>query len=130
MGLFDELNSENFVLYAAKNYLNRQCQDTDEFYEDLNEFKYVKKLVNRFIKDEDSDDKEKVFRLILNHVIIIYNVFEMNAANRMFQFKFDKDQLSVVKPMLIFLNYIGPKDLIDVKLDIRSVGYCRKIKGA
>lgn len=128
MALFDDLNNGNFVLFAAKNYQNRQCQDSEEFYEDLNEFKYVKKLVNRFIKDESEDDHDKVFRLIVNHIVIIYNVFEMEAAHKMLLFKLEETQLTVIKPILLLLNYITERDFIQIPLDKRAVDYCRKIK--
>lgn len=128
MALFTVIDQNNFVLFAAKNYRNRQCQEVDEFYEDLNEFKYVKKLINRFIKETNTVDKEKLFRLILNHVIIIYNVFEIGAATRMILFKMNREQLEVLKPILIFLNYISEKDLISVSLNKNIIDYCRKLK--
>lgn len=127
MSLFESIDSNNFVLFAAKHYQNRQCQDVDEFYEDLNEFKYVKKLVNRFLKHDESEQIDKVFRLIINHIIIIYNVFDMPAAHRMLEYKLEEEQLTVVKPILIYLNYITTEDFIHIPLDKRAVAECRKI---
>ena len=65
-----QLDDSNFMLYAAANYDNPQCYDTDEFYDDLKRFKYLKRLLNRY--KETGELKE---RLILNHLTVIYNVF-------------------------------------------------------
>ena len=74
----DKLDESNFLLYAAKHYDNPQCFDTIEFYEDLKRFKYIKRLFNRYI--EDGDLKE---RLVLNHIVILFNLFGVKAAIRM-----------------------------------------------
>ncbi len=128
MKLFDELDSNNFSLYATKHYQNRQCEDVDEFYRDLNQFKYLKKLINRFLKDEEEtpEAEDKLFRMIQNHVITIYNVFEMTAAHRMMDYKLEDPQMKVVKPILIKLGYITAQDFIRVSLDERAVEKCRK----
>ena len=128
MALFNVLDSNNFILFAAKNYKNRQCQDVDEFYEDLNEFKYIKKLINRFLKERQIEEKEKLLRLIINHTIIVYNVFEIEAANRMLEFKMNKEHIEVLKPILLFLNYINERNFIDSALNKETVDYCRKLK--
>ena len=65
-----QLDDTNFMLYAAAHYDNPQCYDTDEFYDDLKRFKYLKRLLNRY--KETGELKE---RLILNHLTVIYNVF-------------------------------------------------------
>ena len=76
MHLFDELNEENFVLFASRNYNNPQCTSIDEFNDDLLRFKYLKRLFKRYIKDGDLQE-----RLILNHLVVLYNVFGITAAN-------------------------------------------------
>ena len=124
MKLFNELDGNNFVLFAAKHYHNRQCQDADEFYDDLNKFKYIKKQVNRFLKNDD--DNDRVFRLIKNHVIIIYNVFDIEAAHRMMAYKLEEEQLTVIKPILLGLGFITTKDFIDIPLNQKAVEQCRK----
>ena len=63
------LNDSNFTLYAAANYTNT-CYDTEEFYDDIKRFKYLKRLFSRY---QDNDDLKE--RLILNHLITLYNVF-------------------------------------------------------
>lgn len=96
----DRLDESNFLLYAAKNYENAQCFDTIEFYEDLKRFKYIKRLFNRYL--EEGDLKE---RLILNHIIVIYNVFEPVAATRLLFFKL-KGMESLLLPFLELLSYL------------------------
>ena len=75
MQLFDEINDDNLLIFASRHYYNPKCIDVEEFYEDLNRFKYVKRLVNRYIESERLAD-----RLILNHLIIIFNVFGVEAS--------------------------------------------------
>ena len=75
MMIFNELTEENLFLYAAKHYRNPQFSDIEEFYEDLKRFKYIKRLLNRYI-----DQGELAERLILNHVIVVFNSFGIEAA--------------------------------------------------
>mgnify|MGYP003663466445 FL=1 len=86
-------------MFAMKYYNNPQCTSVEEFHEDLNKIKYVKRLFNRFL-----DTGELRTILILNHLIVIYNVFENEAATRMLFFRVEKKFYSILKPFLIFLN--------------------------
>ena len=95
------LNESNFMLYAAANYNNVQCYDIQEFYDDLKKFKYLKKLFSRY--KEKNELKE---RLILNHLITLYNVFEPQANTRMLFYKIDKQHWHILKTFLLFLNYM------------------------
>ncbi len=99
MNLFDDLNEKNYIHFAMKFYVNRQCTSVEEFNEDLNKIKYVKRLFNRFL-----ETGELRTNLILNHLIVIYNVFENEAATRMLFFRVEKKFYSLLKPFLIFLN--------------------------
>jgi len=104
MNLFDDLNEKNYLHFAMKYYDNRQCTSVDEFNEDLNKIKYVKRLFNRFL-----ETGELRTNLILNHLIVIYNVFENEAATRMLFFRVEKKFYSILKPFLIFLNRLPEK---------------------
>jgi len=104
MNLFDDLNEKNYLHFAMKYYDNRQCTSIEEFNEDLNKIKYVKRLFNRFL-----DTGELRTNLILNHLIVIYNVFENEAATRMLFFRVEKKFYSILKPFLIFLNRLPEK---------------------
>ena len=104
MNLFDDLNEKNYLHFAMKFYDNRQCTSIEEFNEDLNKIKYVKRLFNRLL-----ETGELRTNLILNHLIVIYNVFENEAATRMLFFRVEKKFYSILKPFLIFLNRLPEK---------------------
>ena len=93
------LNDNNFLLYAAKAYDIKKSSGSEEFYEDLKRFQYLKRLFKRY---EEADDLK--IRLILNHVIVIYNCFGPEATNMLF-FKL-KEYHSFIKPFILFLNYM------------------------
>lgn len=94
----------NFHLYAAQHYQNANCLDEDEFEDDLNRIKYLKKLFRKY--EETGDLKE---RLVLNHLTVLYNVFSADACTKMLCFKL-RDHLSSLKPFLIFMN-LWPKKI-------------------
>lgn len=98
--MIDRLDESNFLLYAAKFYDNPQCYDTSEFYEDLKRFKYIKRLLNRYVKRGDLKE-----RLILNHVIALNNVFGPTATVRMMFLKLEGME-HLVKPFLVFLSIL------------------------
>jgi len=99
--LFDELTNKNFELYAARHYKNHKCLCIEDFEDDISRFKYVLRLLRKY-----KDTGEINVRLVLNHIIVIYNVFEISAANRMMFFRIDDDLHIILKTFLIFLNYI------------------------
>ena len=104
------LNESNFLLYAAANYTNT-VYDTEEFYDDLKRFKYLKRLFSRYI--EKGELKE---RLILNHIITLYNVFSHDAATRMLFFKIDEEHWGILKTFLIFLQNM-PQVIYDIQFE-------------
>jgi len=110
----EKLDETNFLLYAAKHYDNPSCFDTLEFYEDLNRFKYLKRLFSRY--QEEGELKE---RLILNHIIIIYNLFGNEASTRMLFFKL-KDYHPLLKPFLIFLNVL-PERVVNIGIEGKTI---------
>ena len=132
MNLFDDLNEKNYVHYAMKYYMNTQCTSVEEFNEDLNKVKYVKRLFNRFL-----ETGELRTNLIMNHLIVIYNVFETEAATRMLFFKVEKRFHSILKPFLLFMERlpkvvkgIDGKDVVvnDIPLNEMTVKELRKIE--
>lgn len=96
----EPLSEVNFVLFAAKHYDNPNCYDTLEFYEDLNRFKYIKRLFNRY--EETGELKE---RLIINHLTVLYNVFGVEAATMMLMLKMD-GYYQYLKPFLSLLGML------------------------
>lgn len=122
MKLFNELNEETFMLYAIKNYYNPKCIDVEEFYEDLNRFKYVKRLVNRYL-----DNGKLSERLILNHLIVIFNAFDIKASLKLLEYKLDDRHWSVIKPFLVFLRHIKNDQYTGISMDEKVVEALRKI---
>lgn len=94
-----KLTESTFLLYAMKHYDNPQCTDMSEFEEDMKRFQYLRKLFSRY--KQDNDLKE---RLILNHLIVIYNVFGVDATNMLF-LKLHEFH-SYLKPFVEYLNYM------------------------
>ena len=105
---FEHLTDENFLIYCARYYDNPQCHSTEEFLEDIKRIKYIKKLVTRYV--ENGDLKE---RLILNHLIILHNVFGAEKLCRILYLKM-KPQYTYIKPFLVMLN-IMPERLTNIK---------------
>lgn len=96
----EPLDKNNFILYCAKHYDCRYASSTEDFNDDLNKIKYIKKLLTRYA--ETGVLKE---RLILNHIIVLYNVFGAEVTPRILYFKL-KDQFQYVKPFLELLNIL------------------------
>ena len=117
-----KLTKDNLLLYAAQNYYNPKCIDVDEFYEDLNRFKYIKRLVNRYL---DSGSLSE--RLILNHLIVIFNSFGVEATLKMLEYKMSEEQWPVLKPFLIFLKHISSSEYVMIKMDQKVVDKLRTI---
>lgn len=120
--IINEVNSSNFMIFAAKHYYNPKCIDEEEFYEDLNRFKYIKRLLNRYIETGKLSE-----RLILNHLIVIFNAFDIGPSLKMLDHKLDEKHWPVLKPFLIFLRHITNDQYIDVVMDKNVVDALRKI---
>lgn len=128
---FDDLTSENYLLYAAKAYDKPNCI-MSEFKEDMKRFNYLKRLFRRYRKDGEVKD-----RLIINHLVILYNVFGVEVATRLLFYKMSKDDFSALKTYLLFLNYmpnivrgIKGNDIIssDISVDMIIADTLRNIK--
>lgn len=112
--MISELNESNFLLHAAKHYDNPQCIGTEEFLEDIKRFKYLKRLFGRYI--ETGNIKE---RLVINHLIILYNVFG-KATTKMLFFKLS-DYLPQLKPFLILMGHLPPQVHVSETLYTSSI---------
>jgi len=117
-----ELNEANLLLYAAKHYYNPKYIDADEFYEDLKKFKYVKRLLNRYHETGKLSE-----RLILNHLIVIFNVFGIEASLNILELKLEEKYWPQLKPFLIFLRYIRNDQYTNIPMDQFVVDVLRKI---
>jgi len=121
------LNDDNIVYFAMKNYQNPSCKNIEEFQEDYNRIKYVKRLFNRY---EQSGVLRE--RLILNHIITIYNVFGVEASSRMLFNRLDERQFSILKTFLVYLNYCPENkfdniDIVSIPLDTTIIKKLRSL---
>ena len=130
--IFDDITDDNFLMFAMKEYNDIQCTDIEEFYDDLKKIKYIKRLFN--IYKNTGQLKE---RLILNHLIVFYNVFPIQAGTRILFYKIEKSFWPMLKTFLIFLDRLPETiDSIrgktirtsDIQLDEGIVTRLRSIK--
>lgn len=120
---FNELNPDNFLLFAIQNYNNPQAVTKEDFDRDINHFKYIKRLLKRY-----KVNNELKTHLILNHFIILYNIFG-DATTPMLFYKLDEDLWSSVKSFVVFLNRLPeyPHCYIhDIELDNRCIELLNK----
>ena len=96
---FDDISENNIELYCMKYYDNPQCIGTEDYRDDMKRFKYLKRLLNHYLTT-----RELKQRLILNHLIMIYNLFDNEAATRILFYKIDENSWQVLKPFLIYLK--------------------------
>ena len=132
--IFDDLTDANFLMFAMKEYSNQQCTNIEEFYDDLKKIKYIKRLINRFL---ESGKLKEI--LILNHLIVFYNVFDNKAATRLLFFKIEEKYWSVLKTFLIYLSMmpetvkgIRGEDIIssDIQLNQEVIDKLRDFDGS
>jgi len=101
---FKELNRDNFMLYAMSNYSNPECMGMGEFTEDLAKIKYVKRLLKKF---------KRTGKLLLNHLMILGNVFGRTPTARMLFYKLEPDIHPLLKTTLLYLDYIHEGAVLD-----------------
>ena len=104
---FDDLNEKNFLLFAMQHYDNPQCVEVEEFNDDLRKIKYIKRLFNQYFLGGELKE-----RLLLNHIIVFFNVFQTKAATRILFFKLDEKFWPVLKTFLFYLKFM-PEDKIE-----------------
>jgi hypothetical protein len=128
---FDDLNNSNFILYAAKCY-DKPNVIMSEFKDDMKRFNYLKRLFHKYRKDGELREQ-----LVLNHLIILYNVFGPEPTTRMLFFKMAKEDYATLKTYLLFLNMmpgvvkgIRTQDIksSDIQVDMKVADVLRKIK--
>tara|TARA_B000000557_G_scaffold245158_1_gene227271 strand:- start:207 stop:599 length:393 start_codon:yes stop_codon:yes gene_type:complete len=128
---FDDITEQNFILYAMKFYDNAQCLSEQDFYNDLKIIKYIKRLLNRYKKTG-----ELKTRLMLNHIIMLGNVFPVEVLTRILFLKIPEEYWSELKTFLIFLKYmpdsidsINGRNVIssDISLNLEIAEELRKI---
>jgi len=122
----DDLNNileDDLIEYAALHYYTPKGIDIEEFYDDLKRFKYVKRLLNRYYDTGDLPE-----RLILNHLIVIFNVFGYEAGLKILNVKIEAIHWNALNPFLIFLEAIRNDQYTNIPMDQHVVEKLREIK--
>jgi hypothetical protein len=129
--MFDDLNENNVLLYAAKCYDKPNCIQS-EFDEDYKKFRYIKRLLNRYRLSGNIKEN-----LLLNHLILTQNVFGIEASTRILFFRIDKRDWAALKTLLIFTSAmpkivkgIRGQDIVssDISLDSNLIEILRKLE--
>ena len=110
--MFEKITPANWMMFAMRHYVNPQSDGEDEFYEDIKKFKYLKRLFRKY-----HDHGELKERLILNHIIILSNVFGVEASGTLLFFKTDKEYWPVLKTFMVFLNMIPENEMTEIPMD-------------
>jgi len=117
---------EDFLTFALENYDNPQCSSLEEFYEDIDRIKYLKRLMNR-----DDGDTAQRNRLIINHLIVLTNVFGIEAGNRILFYRMEEKYHPKLKTFLYYLNVlrheIPEADLAAIPMEDSLLQELRKI---
>ncbi len=118
------LTEDTFVLFAMKHYDNPNCISVEEFYQDLRRIKYIKRHLNSYLATHKLNE-----RLILNHLIVFFNLFEIPAGVRLLFFKLDKKFHSILRTFLLYLNYVKEDDInIEEPVDLHVAQVLRNLK--
>tara|TARA_E500000318_G_C3439821_1_gene164517 strand:+ start:33 stop:404 length:372 start_codon:yes stop_codon:yes gene_type:complete len=121
---FDELNEDNYLLFAIKFYDNPQAVTMDDFENDLKRIRYIKRLLKKY----QSSGEIKI-HLILNHLIILFNVFNDAAVPLLF-YNLERELWPSLKSFLLYLNRIPdyPKTQVhEIKEDLNCLLQLQKI---
>ena len=120
--MYEKITPQNVVMYAIKNYDNPQCEGEKEFEDDLKRFKYIKRLLSRYY-----DTGVLKERLLLNHLIVLNNVFSMEAATTLLLYKIQPSHRPALKSFLIYLNSIKDNELTEIEEDQKVLQILGKI---
>ena len=120
--MYEKITAENVMMYAIKYYDNPQCEGEKEFHDDLKRFKYIKRLLRKY--KETGVLKE---RLLLNHIIILNNLFGPEACVTLLLFKIQQEYWGTLKSFLLYLNMIRDDELTEVESNEEVLNVLRKI---
>ena len=120
--MYEKITTNNFMMYAIKHYENPHCEGEKEFHDDMKRFKYIKRLLKKYRVSGVLKE-----RLLLNHIIILRNLFGNEACVTLLLFKTQPEYLEVLKSFLLFLNMINPDELNEIDLDDDVIKILRKI---
>ena len=120
--MYEKITSENVIMFAIKHYDNPQCEGEKEFHDDIKRFKYIKRLLRKY--KEMNILKE---RLLLNHIIILNNLFGPEACVTLLLLKIQKEYWETLKSFLLYLNILREDELSDVNQNTEVLEILRKL---
>tara|TARA_R100001377_G_scaffold77991_1_gene55530 strand:+ start:856 stop:1218 length:363 start_codon:yes stop_codon:yes gene_type:complete len=120
--MYKKITSENITMFAIRHYENPHCENEKEFYDDMKRFKYIKRLLRKY--KETSILKE---RLILNHIIILRNLFGPEACVTLLLYKIQQEYLSTLKSFLLYLNMIREDELSEIEENIQILEVLKEL---
>ena len=110
--MYEKITPNNVLMYAIKNYDNPHCEGEKEFEDDLKRFKYIKRLLRKYYDTEVLKE-----RLLLNHIIVLNNVFGPDACATLLLYKVQKEYWPTLKSFLLYLNIIREDELKETDKD-------------
>ena len=110
--MYEKITPDNVLMYAIRNYTNPDCEGEKEFEDDLKRFKYIKRLLRKYY-----DTGVLKERLLLNHIIVLNNVFGADACATLLLYKIQEDYWPVLKSFLLFLNILRDDELTHIEKD-------------
>ena len=120
--MYEKITSANVMMFAVKNYDNPQCEGEKEFHDDMKRFKYIKRLLRKY--HDVGILKE---RLILNHIIVLNNMFGPDACATLLLFKIRKEYWSTLKAFLLYLNILKESELEDIFTDQKVLDVLKEL---
>ena len=120
--MYEKITNENVIMFAIKHYDNPQCEGEKEFHDDMKRFKYIKRLLRKY---HDTNILKE--RLILNHIIVLNNVFGPDASATLLLFKIQQGYWPALKSFMLFLNILREDELGDIKEDTYITEVLRKL---
>jgi len=120
--MYEKITAENVMMFAIKHYDNPQCEGEKEFHDDMKRFKYIKRLLRKY---KDSSILKE--RLLLNHIIILNNLFGPEACVTLLLFKIQREYWGTLKSFLLYLNMIRDDELQEVESSQEVLDVLRKI---
>ena len=120
--MYEKITNENVIMFAIKHYDNPQCEGEKEFYDDMKRFKYIKRLLRKY-----KDTNVLKERLLLNHIIVLHNLFGSEACVTLLLFKIQREYWGTLKSFLLFLNLIIDDELRDVNQNEEVLEILRKL---
>ena len=120
--MYEKITNENVIMFAIKHYDNPQCEGEKEFYDDMKRFKYIKRLLR---KHKDTNVLKE--RLLLNHIIVLHNLFGSEACVTLLLFKIQREYWSTLKSFLLFIGILREDELFDIEQDNFVLDRLRKL---